>query len=146
MSEFTVADTCTLCVLSALAQSCSMSLIVYMSCHLEDLCVCVCEACSAVAEELNKKNGWDMRIHVDAASGGFVAPFIYPDLEFDFRLKNVNSVSASGHKYGCTGLLYAALSAVRDHCCYHADIALLSRCYNAMMQSLHHHAGTAPRP
>ena len=50
------------------------------------------------AEELNKKNGWDMKIHVDAASGGFVAPFVYPDLEFDFRLKNVNSVSASGHK------------------------------------------------
>lgn len=55
-------------------------------------------ACLAGAEELNKKNGWDMRIHVDAASGGFVAPFIYPDLEFDFRLNNVNSVSASGHK------------------------------------------------
>lgn len=55
-------------------------------------------ACLAAAEELNKKNGWDMRIHVDAASGGFVAPFIYPDLEFDFRLNNVNSVSASGHK------------------------------------------------
>lgn len=50
------------------------------------------------AEELNKKNGWDMRIHVDAASGGFVAPFVNPDLKFDFRLKNVNSVSASGHK------------------------------------------------
>lgn len=53
----------------------------------------------SAAEELNKKNGWDMRIHVDAASGGFIAPFIFPDLEFDFRLKNVNSVSASGHKY-----------------------------------------------
>ena len=57
-------------------------------------------ACMPAAEELNKKNGWDMRIHVDAASGGFIAPFIYPDLEFDFRLKHVNSVSASGHKYG----------------------------------------------
>lgn len=55
----------------------------------------------SAAEELNKKNGWDLRIHVDAASGGFIAPFIYPDLEFDFRLKNVNSVSASGHKYEC---------------------------------------------
>ena len=40
-----------------------------------------------------------MRIHVDAASGGFVAPFVYPDLEFDFRLSLVNSVSASGHKW-----------------------------------------------
>ena len=51
-----------------------------------------------VAVELNKKNGWDLRIHVDAASGGFIAPFIYPDLEFDFRLPMVNSISTSGHK------------------------------------------------
>lgn len=50
------------------------------------------------AEELNKKNGWDIRIHVDAATGGFIAPFIHPDLKFDFRLKNVNSISTSGHK------------------------------------------------
>jgi glutamate decarboxylase len=35
---------------------------------------------------LNKKHGWDIGIHIDAASGGFVAPFIYPDLEWDFRL------------------------------------------------------------
>jgi glutamate decarboxylase len=39
-------------------------------------------------------------IHVDAASGGFVAPFIYPDIEWDFRLKWVKSINASGHKYG----------------------------------------------
>ena len=41
-----------------------------------------------------------VRIHVDAASGGFVAPFIEPDLQWDFRLPNVWSISASGHKYG----------------------------------------------
>ena len=41
-----------------------------------------------------------MGIHVDGASGGFVAPFVQPDLKWDFRLKNVVSINASGHKYG----------------------------------------------
>ena len=50
-------------------------------------------------EEINKKNGWEVGIHVDGASGGFVAPFVYPDLEWDFRVKNVVSINASGHKY-----------------------------------------------
>src|SRR5213079_1611471 len=38
--------------------------------------------------------------HVDAASGGFVAPFLRPALEWDFRLPRVQSINASGHKYG----------------------------------------------
>jgi glutamate decarboxylase len=42
----------------------------------------------------------DCPIHVDAASGGFVAPFIVPDLEWDFRLEKVVSINVSGHKYG----------------------------------------------
>jgi glutamate decarboxylase len=42
----------------------------------------------------------DCPIHVDAASGGFVAPFVYPDLEWDFRLERVVSINVSGHKYG----------------------------------------------
>ncbi|KAJ5112918.1 Pyridoxal phosphate-dependent transferase major region subdomain 1 [Penicillium angulare] len=42
----------------------------------------------------------DTPIHVDAASGGFVAPFVIPELEWDFRLSNVVSINASGHKYG----------------------------------------------
>ena len=37
---------------------------------------------------------------VDAASGGFVAPFVKPDLEWDFRLSKVVSINVSGHKYG----------------------------------------------
>jgi glutamate decarboxylase len=41
-------------------------------------------------------------IHVDAASGGFVAPFLHPDLEWDFRLPQVKSINVSGHKYGLT--------------------------------------------
>ncbi|RJE26916.1 glutamate decarboxylase [Aspergillus sclerotialis] len=42
----------------------------------------------------------DCPIHVDAASGGFVAPFVTPDLEWDFRLEKVVSINVSGHKYG----------------------------------------------
>ena len=41
-----------------------------------------------------------MPVHVDAASGGFVAPFIDPDLAWDFRLPRVASINSSGHKYG----------------------------------------------
>lgn len=53
-----------------------------------------------VLDEYEKKTGIDIPIHVDAASGGFVAPFIYPDLEWDFRIRRVHSINASGHKYG----------------------------------------------
>jgi glutamate decarboxylase len=42
----------------------------------------------------------DVPIHVDAASGGFIAPFLDPDLEWDFRVARVQSINASGHKYG----------------------------------------------
>ncbi|THC90226.1 hypothetical protein EYZ11_010307 [Aspergillus tanneri] len=42
----------------------------------------------------------DCPIHVDAASGGFVAPFIHPSLQWDFRLEKVVSINVSGHKYG----------------------------------------------
>ncbi|PHT99256.1 Glutamate decarboxylase 1 [Capsicum chinense] len=54
----------------------------------------------------NKLTGWDTPIHVDAASGGFIAPFIYPELEWDFRLPLVKSINVSGHKYG---LVYAGI-------------------------------------
>ncbi|WJX36988.1 glutamate decarboxylase [Trifolium repens] len=56
--------------------------------------------------EKNKETGWDTPIHVDAASGGFIAPFIYPELEWDFRLPLVKSINVSGHKYG---LVYAGI-------------------------------------
>lgn len=48
----------------------------------------------------NEENNDDVPLHIDAASGGFVAPFLHPDLEWDFRLKQVKSINASGHKYG----------------------------------------------
>src|SRR5690606_30703625 len=44
--------------------------------------------------------GLDIHLHVDGASGAFIAPFAEPDLEFDFRLEQVASINASGHKYG----------------------------------------------
>lgn len=48
--------------------------------------------------DLLEEKGLDVSIHVDAASGGFVAPFVLPDLEWDFRLPRVVSINASGHK------------------------------------------------
>ncbi|MDP9119726.1 MAG: glutamate decarboxylase, partial [Actinomycetota bacterium] len=48
----------------------------------------------------NDKTGFDVPVHVDAASGGFVAPFLHPDLRWDFRLPMVRSINVSGHKYG----------------------------------------------
>lgn len=51
-------------------------------------------------EKLNARTGWEVPIHVDAASGGFVAPFLQPDLEWDFRLPLVKSINTSGHKFG----------------------------------------------
>jgi glutamate decarboxylase len=50
--------------------------------------------------DLNGRTGWDVPIHVDAASGGFVAPFVTPELRWDFRLPLVRSINVSGHKYG----------------------------------------------
>lgn len=49
---------------------------------------------------LQKRTGLDIPIHVDAASGGFVAPFLQPMLEWDFRVPRVKSINASGHKFG----------------------------------------------
>lgn len=57
------------------------------------------EDVKAVNNLLNER-GLDTPIHVDAASGGFVAPFVVPDLEWDFRLNHVVSINVSGHKYG----------------------------------------------
>ncbi|HVW18176.1 MAG TPA: glutamate decarboxylase, partial [Solirubrobacteraceae bacterium] len=55
---------------------------------------------AAALDGLHAERGLDVPIHVDAASGGFVAPFLEPDLEWDFRLPRVQSINASGHKYG----------------------------------------------
>ena len=51
-------------------------------------------------DRLQAVQGCDVPVHVDAASGGFVAPFLQPDLAWDFRVPRVASVNTSGHKYG----------------------------------------------
>jgi glutamate decarboxylase len=55
----------------------------------------VSEICSAL-DELASAGGPDVPVHVDAASGGFIAPFVQPHLEWDFRLARVQSINASG--------------------------------------------------
>jgi glutamate decarboxylase len=55
---------------------------------------------SAALDDLEQTKGIDIPLHVDGASGGFVAPFLDPDLVWDFRLPRVQSINASGHKYG----------------------------------------------
>jgi glutamate decarboxylase len=55
---------------------------------------------AAALDALESKSGIDVPIHVDAASGGFIAPFIDQDLVWDFRLPRVQSINSSGHKFG----------------------------------------------
>ena len=50
--------------------------------------------------DLKKNKGLDIPLHVDAASGGFIAPFLNPEIKWDFRLEQCRSINVSGHKYG----------------------------------------------
>ncbi|MEU8798824.1 glutamate decarboxylase [Spirillospora sp. NPDC048819] len=59
----------------------------------------VAEIASAL-DDLERRTGLDVPIHVDGASGAMVAPFLDPDLRWDFRLPRVASINTSGHKYG----------------------------------------------
>ncbi|MBN2140668.1 MAG: glutamate decarboxylase [Desulfovibrionaceae bacterium] len=59
---------------------------------------------SDALDALQAETGLDIPIHVDAASGGFLAPFCDPDLVWDFRLERVKSINASGHKFGLAPL------------------------------------------
>ena len=68
---------------------------------------CQYEPVAEVAQALDRlaaDRSLDVPIHVDAASGGFVAPFIEPDLAWDFRIPRVRSINASGHKFGLAPL------------------------------------------
>ncbi|MEZ3519916.1 MAG: glutamate decarboxylase [Muribaculaceae bacterium] len=64
------------------------------------------EALDAALDEFNARTGYNIPIHVDAASGGFILPFLDPERKWDFRLKWVLSISTSGHKFG---LVYPGL-------------------------------------
>ncbi len=59
---------------------------------------------AAALDQHAAEGGADIPIHVDAASGGFLAPFIDPDLLWDFRIPRVKSINASGHKFGLSPL------------------------------------------
>ncbi|MEU4810579.1 glutamate decarboxylase [Nocardia fluminea] len=61
----------------------------------------ISDICAAL-DTLAADTGLDIPVHVDAASGGFVVPFLHPDLMWDFRLPRVVSINVSGHKYGLT--------------------------------------------
>lgn len=61
---------------------------------------------AAALDRIQATTGLDVRIHVDGASGAMVAPFLQPDLVWDFRLERVASINTSGHKYG---LVYPGL-------------------------------------
>lgn len=68
---------------------------------------CQYEPVKAVHDALDKlqqETGLDIPIHVDGASGGFLAPFCAPDIAWDFRLPRVKSINASGHKFGLAPL------------------------------------------
>jgi glutamate decarboxylase len=62
-------------------------------------------ALAAALDDLQQRTGLDVPIHVDGASGAFLAPFCAPDLApWDFRLPRVKSINASGHKFGLAPL------------------------------------------
>ena len=61
---------------------------------------------AAALDKIQADTGLDVKIHVDGASGGMIAPFLQPDLEWDFRVERVVSISTSAHKYG---LVYPGL-------------------------------------
>ncbi|HKO27008.1 MAG TPA: glutamate decarboxylase [Solirubrobacteraceae bacterium] len=63
--------------------------------HSDDI-----QGIDAMLVGLKHDHGLDVPLHVDAASGGFVWPFVYPDTAWDFRLEQVRSINVSGHKFG----------------------------------------------
>lgn len=76
---------------------------------------------SELLDQLQKDTGLDIPIHVDGASGAFIAPFAYPSLKWSFDVPRVVSINTSGHKFG---LVYAGLGWVlwRDESYLHKDL------------------------
>lgn len=60
------------------------------------------QAIADVLDQVAANGGPDVPLHVDAASGGFVVPFLHPELKWDFQIPRVVSINVSGHKYGMT--------------------------------------------
>ncbi|KAF8157049.1 glutamate decarboxylase [Crassisporium funariophilum] len=84
--------------------------------HFEDV-----ELMSNLLDDLQARTGLDIPIHVDGASGAFIAPFAYPSLKWSFDIPRVVSINTSGHKFG---LVYAGLGWVlwRDESYLHKDL------------------------
>ena len=59
---------------------------------------------AAALDQLAEETGLDIDIHVDGASGAFLAPFCAPEVAWDFSLPRVKSISTSGHKFGLAPL------------------------------------------
>jgi glutamate decarboxylase len=55
---------------------------------------------AAALDGVQERTGWDIPVHVDGASGAMIAPFLDPELVWDFQLPRVASINTSGHKYG----------------------------------------------
>ena len=62
------------------------------------------QAVALALDDLEEERGLDIPLHIDAASGGFIAPFIHPEVAWDFRIPRVKSINASGHKFGLAPL------------------------------------------
>jgi glutamate decarboxylase len=81
---------------------------------------------AAALDALQAQRGLEVAIHVDAASGGFIAPFLDPDLMWGFRLERVQSINASGHKYGLVypgigWVLWREPAALPDELVFHVN-------------------------
>jgi glutamate decarboxylase len=63
----------------------------------------------AVLSRVQSEHGWQIPLHIDAASGGFILPFSEPEEEWDFRLPSVHSINLSNHKFG---LVYPGMGTV----------------------------------
>lgn len=87
------------------------------------------EPVQEVAETLDRiaaSGGPDVPIHVDGASGGFIAPFLHKDVVWDFRLPRVKSINASGHKFGLAPLgvgwaIWREVADLPDDLIFHVD-------------------------
>ncbi|KAJ6501272.1 glutamate decarboxylase [Mycena vulgaris] len=84
--------------------------------HFEDV-----QLMSDLLDDLQKRTGLDIPIHVDGASGAFIAPFAYPTYKWAFDVPRVHSINTSGHKFG---LVYAGLGWIlwRDESLLHKDL------------------------
>ena len=86
-------------------------------------------------DDLKERTGLDIPIHVDGASGAFIAPFAHPSLKWSFDVRRVVSINTSGHKFG---LVYPGLGWVlwRDESYLHRDLIFELREYHSPLPVL----------